>query len=100
LWLVAGQRLTARLRRWWASLGGEQELGPALPLYLLYLTAVSALPLDMTLSPADLYHKYKEGRVQLVALVGGPDGLVARLQSYLANEVLFLPVGLLLAAWA
>src|SRR5437763_17074328 len=66
LWLLAGQPLTLRLRRWWAAVGGQHELGPALPLYLLFLTAVSVLPLDLTLSPADLYHTYKEGRVVLV----------------------------------
>src|SRR5207253_3183543 len=79
-WLVAGQYLTVRLRRWWSALGAEGEMGPLLPLYLLLLGAISLLPLDLTLSPADLYRKYKEGRVQLVPFVGGVGDLFERLQ--------------------
>lgn len=63
LWWMAGQTMM----RWLESLPrarGAQGLAErALALYLFLLFAYNLLPLDLTISPVELYHKWREGRM-------------------------------------
>jgi VanZ family protein len=96
-WLTAGQAVTDWTRRVWAGVGPRGALAWAFPAYVAALLVVQLLPLDLTLSPADLYHKYREGRVRLLpwgATHGQGLETVAR---DLTNLAYFLPFGLLLA---
>jgi glycopeptide antibiotics resistance protein len=55
------------------------------------------MPLDLTLSPVEIYHKYREGRVLIIPfgyLQTDPFGAVSK---YLTTVSYFLPAGLLLA---
>jgi glycopeptide antibiotics resistance protein len=70
-WLVAGQPLTERVRHFWADFGARGWAAPLLPAYVVLLVVIHALPLDLTLSPAELYHKYREGRIRPIPFIGG-----------------------------
>jgi VanZ family protein len=96
-WLVAGQPLTDRLRRLWADLGGRDPVAALLAAYVAALLVAEALPLDFTISPADLYHKYRDGRVFLVPFARRGVAPLEQAQKDVENVLLFLPVGLLLA---
>jgi VanZ family protein len=95
LWLGFGSRLTGLARSRSASRGGRAAW--LLPAYVLALLLSKAMPIDLTISPGELYHKYKEGMVALIpfaALASGTAGTVTRIADEAAS---FLVVGMLLA---
>jgi VanZ family protein len=103
LWLLSGQRLTADARRLWSDFGRRSTAHLLLPLYLFILLIVQTVPFDFTLSPVEIYHKYREGRVQLVPFATSGIGGLELVDKYFWSAALFVPVGLLLAnlpGWA
>ncbi len=68
LWHWQGQRVFS----WLASLpfahSLENKIVLLLYLYLAGLFFYNVLPLDLTISPVELYHKWKDGRLSLVPL--------------------------------
>lgn len=95
-WLLRGQRLTANARQLWNDFGARSTVYLLLPLYLFVLLIVQTLPFDFTLSPVELYHKYKQGRVYLLPFTSSAGGLDL-MDKHFWNVALFVPVGLLLA---
>ena len=95
-WLAAGERLTAWARRTWQGLSGDRWAVQLLPIYLALLFLIEALPLDLTLRPADLYHKYRAGRIHLVPFTAAGAAPLAFLTKQVWNGLYFLPLGLLL----
>jgi glycopeptide antibiotics resistance protein len=97
VWAVAGQRLTARARAMWSALGRRGFAARLLPFYLAFLVIAHVMPLDLTISPAELWHKYKDGRIVLEPF-GAPGNEPADLATKaLWNTAYFLPVGWLFA---
>jgi VanZ family protein len=96
VWLSVGQPLTAWARR--DPFGLVTGVFPVelLPCCVLVLTLVQLLPLDLSLQPGELYHKYKEGRVRLASFVPWPGAADLALRE-LPNIFLFLPIGVLLS---
>jgi len=66
-----------------------------LMLYTAGLLAYGVFPLDLTLSVADLYHKWRDGHVLFVPFIQwqGIDAML--LYGFLADVALWVPVGLL-----
>ena len=95
-WLAIGQPLTGWLRRSWTLLAERGISAQLLPGYLAFLFFVHAIPLDLTIRPSDLYHKYKEGRVRLIPFSGELTKPEALLRKTIWTTTLFLPVGVLL----
>ena len=115
LWFVFGRRITRWARALWQGQmqyrqAAGEAIGPAAarqgrprPLrgrlaimilagYVVVLTFYQLMPLDLTISPAEVYHKYKEDRVTLVPFsdrVGMSRYIVA------AKVALLIPVGML-----
>lgn len=63
--------------------------------YLLLLLAFSVMPLDLSLSPVELYRKWRDGRVILLPFGGAWPGALEFLYGLLTDVGLWLPVGLL-----
>lgn len=97
LWLAAGQRLTEWFRGVWAAVGRGGLAARLLPGYLALLGLLNGMPFDLTLSPADLYHKYRDGRIRLVPFASYGDEIYPALEKQCWNVALLLPLGLLLA---
>jgi glycopeptide antibiotics resistance protein len=97
LWLAAGQRLTNTARDFWAGWSARGRAAQLLPAYLALLVLVNVMPLDLTLSPVEIYHKYRAGRVVLVPFTTPHVGLVEFVGKQCWNMACFLPAGLLLA---
>ncbi len=96
-WLLAGQRLTDLTRRLWSDIGSRSTAVPLLGVYLFIVLIVQTLPFDFTLSPVEIYHKYKEGRVYLRPFTAaGVDGFEL-VNKHFWNVALFAPVGVLAA---
>jgi glycopeptide antibiotics resistance protein len=100
VWLVGGQRITHRLRRFWVDLGGENTAESLLTAYIGFLVLVHAVPMDLTISPVEIYHKYREGRVILVPFAGWFTDILGGITKSLTNVAFFLPVGMLLAGFS
>ncbi len=91
-WLGFG-RWTVRTVRLWGNGPGDLRLLQAVDFLLVVL--VQALPLDLTIHPSAIYHKYQEGLIHFVPFVswfGDPGGLLHKAASL---TVLFLPLGLI-----
>lgn len=95
-WLTVGQTLTSWARRDELGLGAGVFPMELLPCCLLGLVIDQLLPLDITIQPAELYHKYKEGKVRLAYWLPWPGWEDVALRE-LPNIFLFLPIGVLLA---
>lgn len=97
-WLISGRWLLAWLEHWRAAQRPRQKLERLLEVYLLVTWGYMLLPLDLTLRPAELYHKWRDGRICLVPLADSRGGLAGWLD--LAGDMLVLaPLGALAAVW-
>jgi VanZ family protein len=66
LWWVWGDRLAAWVSEWRTTRGSIALSGKLLYLYLFGLLMYNVLPLDLTISPVEIYHKWNEGKVVLI----------------------------------
>jgi VanZ family protein len=65
-WTVGGQPAVNWTCRWSTTLGAGQRLNNVLILGVAIHVLSLALPLDLTIRPSDIWHKYKAGGVRLV----------------------------------
>lgn len=65
-WWIWGERLIAWMKCWRAEQGPLEIRTRLLSIYLFILYLYSLLPLDLTISPVEFYHKWTEGRVVLI----------------------------------
>ncbi len=103
LWFAAGQRGTDWFRRFTAASAGEGLAAIVLPAYLVFLAITHLMPLDLSLSPGELWDKYQAGKILLVPLTMPHNNPLEMVTKYAWNAVFFLPVGWLLAhvpAWS
>ncbi len=105
LWLSAGQRQTDWFRETWRD-PRVGTAGRVLVGYAVVVVAVQLLPLDLTISPAVVYRKFRDGHATLTPFGEWfrPDGEVApnrwgKVQTWLELAGLYLPAGMLAARW-
>lgn len=95
LWRKTG----ARFSLWLGSLrlvrGGAGVAERLLVMYLLVLVGYNLLPLDLTLSPIELYHKWAEGRIRLVPFGAPYDDSAHMLYALLSDVVIWIAPALL-----
>ncbi|HEY7424165.1 MAG TPA: VanZ family protein, partial [Gemmataceae bacterium] len=96
-WLLRGQRLTGAARRMWTAFGSRGTDGLLLLGYFALVVAISALPFDFTVSPAEVWHKYRDGRVHLTPFASGGVGAFELANKYFWNAAFFAPIGMLLS---
>ena len=97
LWLTLGRRITAWASDAWRARAGRHAAVACLGGYLVALILYQLFPFDLTISPAEVYHQFKEGKINLVPFADRA-GLTA--YSVLAEAALMIPVGFLLWLWA
>ena len=93
-WWGFGRILTAWLETAVLGQSPPSRIDFALQAYVLGLVIYSLLPFDFTISPAELYHKYREGKVELLPQVQDFAGL-ERVRTRVLDALSFVPVGLL-----
>ncbi|MCE9545372.1 MAG: VanZ family protein [Planctomycetia bacterium] len=104
VWILLGDAVTQWLRSYSQSQRSEQ-IHRLLEFYLAGLVVYSLLPLDLTISPMELWHKYREGRLVLIPfseLRWSWAGPVQNFAPYLllTDMATFVPVGMyLIDAW-
>ena len=96
LWGLCGQPMTLWARRFWQGRDPSAVESRLLPAYLVMLAAVYLVPLDLTLSPAEIYHKFKEGRINLIPFLLPTIDPFSYIQKSILNVIYFGVLGLLL----
>jgi glycopeptide antibiotics resistance protein len=100
LWLAVGQTITDWVRSWTVSTHRTRWGDWFLQAYLAGLVIYSLQPFDLTISVTDLVHKYREGRITLVPVLGTGTGTAwLFFGGLLCHAALFIPVGMLAASW-
>jgi VanZ family protein len=92
-WLF-GQRLWAWLQQWHQ----ETEIKTFdryLQIYLFGLFLYAVLPLDLTISPVELYHKWHEGRIILLPFGSLKSNFIENIYQWVSEMALWFPVPLL-----
>jgi glycopeptide antibiotics resistance protein len=93
LWLGVGERLIAWLATYSADHRPQSQMRWFLQAYLLGFLVYSVIPLDLTISVADLYDKYKRGQMILVPFSYHYGSLYLAAYDILGDVVVFVPVG-------
>ena len=97
LHFLAGVKVQAWLDGFWRAQQAQDRASILLRSYLLILLVFNVMPLDLTLSPVEMFHKWKEGRVIFIPFYGLKDGWSITLYSLLTDLLIWAPVG---ALWA
>ena len=96
LWLWLGAGLMAWFSAWQREHSSSGVAGRLFWLYLLMLFGYNLLPLDLTISPIEIYHKWQLGRVSLIPFSYPVGTLAEYIYSLLADVVIWIPAALLL----
>ena len=98
LWVVAGQAVTNWCRRVWAHNRANNAMPMLLlPGYLLALIIIHIMPMDLTISVVEVYHKFKEGKILPIPFTQVGRGWEF-VQGTIWNMVYFAPLGWLTAS--
>ena len=95
-WWVWGQRSIAWLASWQQTRGAASLAEKLLWPYLLLLFGYNLLPLDLTISVVEIYHKWGEGRLNLIPFGATPLEPIRFVYEVVIGAVLWVPVSLLL----
>ena len=92
-------RWGASVERWflglWQRESRTDRIQRLLHGYLLLLFTFNIMPLDLTISPIELYHKWSEGRVILIPFSGSFSHWSELLYSLIIDTLIWIPAGLL-----
>jgi glycopeptide antibiotics resistance protein len=94
-WLVAEAKLLAWLRRYADEIQPASALRWWLEAYLLGFVIFTLIPLDLTLSVTELFHKYERGQVILIPFTYTYREPMRIVYQFFADIVTFVPVGAL-----
>lgn len=93
LWLLLGITIHSWLAAYLTPQRRRTQIDQLLEFYLVGLVIYSLLPLDLTISPAELYHKYRDGKIVLIPFVDFPWNIKLA-YSVLTDIATFIPVGM------
>ena len=96
IWWLAGPRLVFWLEQWLVDDRKQGVWFRALQLYVGVLLLYNIMPLDLSLSPAVIYHKWKLGRVVLVPFGFTFASSVQMLYSRITDVIIWVPLAILL----
>lgn len=90
---MAGDRVIAWLATWRDAREPLDVFGRVNYLYLFFFFAYNLLPLDLTISPVEIYHKWQQGRVLLIPFSYTFANPVQALYNHFTDILVWVPVG-------
>ena len=96
LWWWLGPGLMRWLGEWRGERTATGIADRSLWVYLFLLFGYNLLPLDLTISPVEIYHKWQLGRVSLIPFAYPVGNVTERIYGLLTDIVIWIPVGMLL----
>ncbi len=94
-WWIAGPKILTWVRSWRADSEPASVWSRLLVAYLALLIGYSLLPLDITISPVEIYHKWREGRVVLIPFSFVFKEPLEALYGLTTDVLIWIPVGAL-----
>ncbi len=91
-----GAAVSEWLLGWWRRERRSARLSRVLKAYLAVLLGFSLLPLDLTINPVEIYHKWADGRVILMPFAGLTGDLSERVYGGVTDIAVWIPVGVFL----
>lgn len=95
IWWFVGPHLRSWISRWSRARERRGLAEGVLWFYLLALIGYNLLPLDLTVSPAELYHKWKAGRIVLVPFAFEFGSYEKALYGLITDVLIWIPAGFL-----
>jgi VanZ family protein len=95
-WLCCGKYVVEKLTISFQWSKTHNPLLPLVALYYLVVVVLEAVPFDFTLSPVEVVHKWREGRIHLIPLAALLDPNNTLPIKSIWNIVMLLPLGLML----
>lgn len=92
LWWWRGERLRAWFALWNQGRSPASLAERLMWLWLAGLFAYNLLPLDLTISPVEVFHKWREGRVVLLPFAALPAEPAKWLYEVLTDALIWVPV--------
>jgi VanZ family protein len=99
VWIAWGRRITDYVESVWVAWGPDNLAVKLLPAYVFFLVLIHVMPLDLSISPAEIYRKWKQGRVILVPFTTDYGSIGQCVFKTTWNLVYFAPMGWLLSLW-
>jgi len=95
LWWSTGDRVRGWLRAWSDAHSRAGSARRFLHAYLFLLLGYSLLPLDLTISVVEIYHKWEEGKVLLVPFSAVYQNRALQAYALLADVAIWIPAAFL-----
>jgi glycopeptide antibiotics resistance protein len=93
LWFGVGEKAVAWLRSYSSQRSQSSQVNWLLQLYVVGFVVFSVLPLDLTISLTELYHKYKSGQVLLIPFSYHYASVADMVYQAFGDVMVFVPVG-------
>lgn len=92
-WRIYGQYFNTWLTHWAADKAPAGRYEQVLYLYIAILFGYNLLPLDLTNSPVEIYHKWVDGKVHIIPFFSSMEnGLISFLYSIFIDIIIWAPV--------
>lgn len=95
LWWWKGQPIRQWIASWQYGDSARDDRKRLLHLYLFLLFGYNLLPLDLTLSPVEFFHKWQEGRILLIPFSASFNGLWETSYEIATDIAIWLPAAYL-----
>lgn len=94
-WWVWGGKAIKFLKAWTLEQSSTTKIDYYLQLYVAGIFFYSVMPLDLTISVVEIYHKWNEGRVILIPFSVMSDSVVENMYGWVTEIALWIPVPIL-----
>ncbi len=92
LWLTAGPAIWGWLMEWRRERGLRENWQRLLLLYLVVVFTYNVLPLDLTISAVEIYHKWTSGLIRLVPFSQGYSNPTEMVYALITDAAIWVPV--------
>jgi len=94
-WWLFGNKLILILEGWLVETSSSKKVDNYLQVYLGGLFLYSVMPLDLTISVVEIYHKWNEGRVILIPFSHLREEVIENIYEWGSEIALWIPVPIL-----
>ena len=96
IWRCYGQHFNAWLKRWTTSRASAGRYEQLLYIYIAIIFGYNLLPLDITNSPVEIYHKWVDGKIHIIPFFSSfEDGISSFLYGIFVDIIIWAPVSFL-----
>ena len=91
-WWWRGLSISNWLAHWQQAQGPMQLNEKLLRAYLVVLFAYNLLPLDLTISPVEIYHQWREGKILFIPFSFWSDDFISNIYNVSTDILIWVPV--------